>query len=251
LFISIEPFESEIRVQIEWFCERLQGGPGATSMFGLFVEHGPFRIHKSMKLSIRPYRWTKLANMLYIDNPVGTGFSFTGSGDGYSRNEDQVGRNLYEALTQFYTMFPQYQAGDFYVTGESYGGKYVPAISYRIHLENPNATLKIPLKGISNLQSISKQFTKYRGFCTLLEFFLIFLNSGLAIGNGLVDPGTMMQYGDMLYQMGMVDESQRDTFHGYEDAFRKAVKEQKWHDAFIIFDTLLNGKLDRVSMAWP
>lgn len=142
-FFPAEVPEPEKAPVVLW----LQGGPGASSMFALFVENGPFRIHKSMKLSIRPYRWTKLANMIYIDNPVGTGFSFTGSEDGLSRNEDQVGRNLYEALQQFYTMFPQYQNGEFYVTGESYGGKYVPAISYRIHLENPNAKLKIPLKG--------------------------------------------------------------------------------------------------------
>ncbi|OQV21672.1 putative serine carboxypeptidase CPVL [Hypsibius exemplaris] len=194
----------------------LQGGPGATSMFGLFVEHGPFHVTKHLRLVPREYRWTKLANMLYIDNPVGTGFSFTGSLDGYSRDEIQVGLNLYEGLLQFFTMFPQYQSTDFYITGESYGGKYVPALAYRIHVSNWNSTLQIPLKGI-------------------------------AIGNGLVDPGTMMQYGDLLFQLGLADENQRDYFHTQENLFRQAVSNSAWYEAFLIFDSLLNG--DKIP--WP
>jgi vitellogenic carboxypeptidase-like protein len=56
-----------------------------------------------------------------------------------------------------------------------------------------------------------------------------------------VDPGTMMQYGDLLYQMGLADELQRDYFHTQEDAFRQAVSQMQWYDAFLIFDSLLNG----------
>ena len=125
----------------------LQGGPGATSMFGLFDEHGPFIVNDDLSLRPRDYRWTLFANVIYIDNPVGTGFSFTQTDDGYARNEDQVGANLYQALLQFYQMFPQYQDGDLYLTGESYAGKYVPALGYTIHVNNPKATLKLPLKG--------------------------------------------------------------------------------------------------------
>lgn len=91
--------------------------------------------------------------MLYIDNPVGTGFSYTGSIDGYSRNQKQVSQNLYEAVLQFYTLFPQFQSGRFYITGESYAGKYVPSLAYRIHVSNMNATLEIPLFGM--LQNIN------------------------------------------------------------------------------------------------
>ena len=62
--------------------------------------------------------------MLYIDNPVGTGFSFTGSDDGYVTNQVEVGRDLFEALQQFFTVFEEYAANEFYVTGESYAGSY-------------------------------------------------------------------------------------------------------------------------------
>ncbi|XP_055334686.1 probable serine carboxypeptidase CPVL [Paramacrobiotus metropolitanus] len=209
-FFPAEIAEPELAPVVVW----LQGGPGATSMFGLFVEHGPFYLQNSIIPLPRPYRWTKLANMLYIDNPVGTGFSFTNTTDGYSRNQKQVSMNLYEALLQFYTMFPQFQTGELYITGESYAGKYVPSLAYRIHVSNWNATLQLPLAGI-------------------------------AIGNGLVDPANMFHYGDMLYQFGMIDELQRDYFHTQEDAFRIAVSDYRFHDAFLIFDSLLNG--DKIS----
>ncbi|XP_013864126.1 putative serine carboxypeptidase CPVL, partial [Austrofundulus limnaeus] len=55
----------------------LQGGPGGTSMFGLFVEHGPYVVYKNLTVGMRDFAWTSRYSVLYIDNPVGTGFSFT------------------------------------------------------------------------------------------------------------------------------------------------------------------------------
>jgi vitellogenic carboxypeptidase-like protein len=88
-------------------------------------------------------------NVIYIDNPVGTGFSFTDKEEGYAKNEIDVGNNLYEALIQFFTLFPDLQKNKFFVTGESYAGKYVPAVSHAIHKRNGNAKIKINLKGLA------------------------------------------------------------------------------------------------------
>lgn len=62
-------------------------------------------------------------NLLFIDNPVGTGFSFTKKDAGYATNQTDVARDLYSALQQFLTLFPDLRNNDFYVTGESYAGK--------------------------------------------------------------------------------------------------------------------------------
>ncbi|XP_030788252.1 probable serine carboxypeptidase CPVL isoform X3 [Rhinopithecus roxellana] len=96
----------------------LQGGPGGSSMFGLFVEHGPYVVTSNMTLRDRDFPWTTTLSMLYIDNPVGTGFSFTDDSHGYAVNEDDVARDLYSALIQFFQIFPEYKNNDFYVTGE-------------------------------------------------------------------------------------------------------------------------------------
>jgi vitellogenic carboxypeptidase-like protein len=51
-----------------------------------------------------------------------TGYSFTKSDDGYARNETVIGEELYNALLQFFQLFPELQKNEFYVTGESYAG---------------------------------------------------------------------------------------------------------------------------------
>ncbi|XP_075883517.1 putative serine carboxypeptidase CPVL [Nelusetta ayraudi] len=194
----------------------LQGGPGGTSMFGLFVEHGPYVVHKNLTVALRDYAWTSRYSVLYIDNPVGTGFSFTEDDRGFAQNQDDVGRDLYSALTQFFQIFPEYQANDFYATGESYAGKYVPAISYYIHKSNPTAKVKINLVG-------------------------------MAIGDGLCDPEMMLGgYGDFMYQTGMIDEQQRDYVDQQTSLGTKLIQQKKWLEAFEVFDSLLNGDITSV-----
>ena len=55
----------------------LQGGPGSPSLYGMLRMHGPFILsydeHNNTKAVVNPHAWTKKANMLYIDNPVGAG----------------------------------------------------------------------------------------------------------------------------------------------------------------------------------
>ncbi|XP_054847402.1 probable serine carboxypeptidase CPVL [Eublepharis macularius] len=188
----------------------LQGGPGGTSMFGLFVEHGPYVVHKNLTLSERKFPWTSKFSMLYIDNPVGTGFSFTDD-TGYAVNQDDVGRDLYSALVQFFQLFPDYQKNDFYATGESYAGKYVPAIGYYIHTHNTAAKIKINFKGV-------------------------------AIGDGLCDPEVMLGgYPQFLYQIGLVDEKQREYVQRQTDLGAIYIQQKKWKEAFEVFDVLLNG----------
>ncbi len=143
-------------------------------MFGLFVEHGPFAVDENLNLVPRTHAWSLTHNVLYIDNPVGTGsgvitrevaqhlgdalytslplgFSFTGLDECYARDESAVASDLYEALIQFFTLFPNLRKNDFFVTGESYAGKYVPAIAYKIHTANPKAKLKINLQVVLSL----------------------------------------------------------------------------------------------------
>ncbi|XP_078519630.1 putative serine carboxypeptidase CPVL isoform X3 [Lissotriton helveticus] len=189
----------------------LQGGPGGTSLFGLFVEHGPYVVNKNLTLSARKYPWTSHYSLIYIDNPVGTGFSFTDDDRGFAKDQVDVGRDLYSALIQFLQIFPEYQKNDFYATGESYAGKYVPAIGYYIHTHNPTAKIKINFKG-------------------------------MAIGDGLCDPEVMLGgYAEFFYQTGMADEKQRAFVQQQADLGVIYIQHQKWIEAFEVFDSLLNG----------
>lgn len=100
----------------------LQGGPGASSLYGLFMESGPVSINAQKKLDKRQYSWHLDHHVVYIDNPVGAGFSFTDNPAGYATNQVDVGTNLFSAVRQFFQIFPEIRNNRFYVTGESYGG---------------------------------------------------------------------------------------------------------------------------------
>nr|XP_023012514.1 venom serine carboxypeptidase-like [Leptinotarsa decemlineata] len=195
----------------------LQGGPGASSLYGLFSENGPFILKGADKVRHREYTWTHDHSVIYIDNPVGTGFSFTDGG--YAQNETKVGEDLYEALKQFFTLFPELQKNDFFVTGESYAGKYLPAIAYTILKKNGNDNVKI------NLQ-------------------------GLAIGNGLSDPENQLQYGQYLYEIGLIDTHDRQIFSNLEQQGIKYIQNEQYDKAFNVFDILINGDLTKQTTAF-
>jgi len=189
----------------------LQGGPGATSLYGLFAENGPFSVNSNMDLIFRKVPWTNKYSMIYIDNPVGAGFSFTQSVNGFVTNEDQVGINLYNTLYQFYQIFEEYRSNDLYITGESYAGHYVPACASTIHHMNKNAQKKINLKGI-------------------------------AVGDGLFEVETQVPgIGDLAYNLAIADDNERKVIHEYEKKVIRAVKDKNYTLAFNLFDELLNG----------
>ena len=171
----------------------LQGGPGASSLFGLFSELGPIMVDKEKNLQPSNITWNSKYHLLFIDQPVGTGYSFTKSEDGYVHNEDEVARDLYAMLLQFFEIYYEYASVPFYVTGESYGGKYVPAIGYKIHVENLQTKFKINFKGI-------------------------------AIGDGWIDPYIQWDFGPVLYQFGLIDEYQLEYANLQAQLVRRAIE---------------------------
>lgn len=151
--------------------------------------------------------------MFFLDNPVGTGFSYTDSADGFATTHEQAGQDLRNAISQFFQLFPDLRANEFYITGESYAGKWVPAAAYAVHNFNKGAEqgARINLKGIS-------------------------------IGDGAMDPAAQFQgFGDLLWYLGMVDEVERKTFKTYESTIQTRLKSGDNVGAFEAFDEMLNG----------
>ncbi|CAG2170264.1 unnamed protein product, partial [Oppiella nova] len=188
----------------------LQGGPGSSSMLALFTENGPFTVDNNHNLVPNKYSWAQNYSVLYIDNPVGTGFSFTQNIKGFAANETDVALDLYNGLQQFFTLFSEYRNNEFYVTGESYAGKYVPAIGYKLH--QMADTSNINFKGIS-------------------------------IGNGWIDPLNMLDIGSYLYQIGLIDKNQLNHFIEVQNKTAEDIKQNKYREAFELQDQLIGGDL--------
>ena len=130
----------------------LNGGPGSSSMIGLFTENGPLRILEQGGIRIDDLNsWTRIANVIYIDQPVGTGFSFIQNLGKFPENEERVKTDMLIFLKAFFISYPDLQKVDFYITGESYGGKYIPNIAKAIldsNIKDVNVAQKINLKRI-------------------------------------------------------------------------------------------------------
>ncbi|ESK93701.1 carboxypeptidase cpds [Moniliophthora roreri MCA 2997] len=119
------------------------GGPGCSSLEGFLQENGPISWSWGQaEPTPNPFSWTNLSHVLWVEQPVGTGFS---QGRPNITNDDELAEQLTGFLEQFLEVFSELKGNDFYLTGESYAGFYVPYIANWIY-EHPG--LELDLKGI-------------------------------------------------------------------------------------------------------
>ncbi|KAJ3063879.1 hypothetical protein HK102_008358, partial [Quaeritorhiza haematococci] len=85
-----------------------------------------------------PHSWNSNANILFLDQPVGTGFSY--SEHGGPSDTPEAAEDVYTFFQLFFTRFPEYANLDFHIFGESYAGHYIPQIAHSIHTHNTLAS---------------------------------------------------------------------------------------------------------------
>ncbi|KAH7096647.1 alpha/beta-hydrolase [Auriculariales sp. MPI-PUGE-AT-0066] len=108
----------------------LNGGPGCSSMTGALSELGPFTYAPGTdKPTLNEHAWSTVTDMLFVDQPLGTGFS---NGTSDVTNENDVADRFYGFLANFYATFPELLQKKLYIAGESYAGYYIPYITKRI-----------------------------------------------------------------------------------------------------------------------
>ncbi|KAI3989600.1 hypothetical protein MKX01_036209 [Papaver californicum] len=193
----------------------LTGGPGCSSELALFYENGPFKIADNMSLVLNDFGWDKkwlavellyvgidfllitlqASNLIYVDQPTRTGFSYTSDKRDLRHDETGVSDDLYDFLQAFFQKHPQFVNNDFFITGESYAGHYIPAFAARVHQGNKaKEGIHINLKGF-------------------------------AIGNGLTDPAIQYKaYTDYALDMGIIDESQQKSINKILPTCELAIK---------------------------
>jgi carboxypeptidase C (cathepsin A) len=128
----------------------LNGGPGCSSMGGLFYENGPFVFPEGeTTLMANNYSWNLNTSMLYFESPAGVGFSPVGN-QTFNPNDNLTAIDGLAALVQFFTAYPEFSSQEFFISGESYGGIYVPTLAYQVLLWNNQTSQSLPI----NLQGI-------------------------------------------------------------------------------------------------
>ncbi|KAI9277814.1 Alpha/Beta hydrolase protein [Sporodiniella umbellata] len=150
----------------------LNGGPGCSSMMGLWMELGPCLVNSEGNGTVQnPYSWNTAANVIFLDQPVNVGYSY---GKSNVQNTQESARDVYAFLQLFLDEYKQYSSNSFHISGESYAGHYLPAISTEIIEQNKESDGKGLLK--INYQSMligngwtnpRTQFKEYSTFgCT-------------------------------------------------------------------------------------
>ncbi|KAG6612638.1 putative serine protease family S10 [Phytophthora cinnamomi] len=161
----------------------LTGGPGCSSMMALLAENGPCHVQPDLSTRTNPHSWNGQANVIWLDQPTGVGYSYGPKVD-YDSGELNVAENIYWFLQEFLKKHPDLADRELFVTGESYGGHYVPATASHIMKAN---------------------MLRHSGS----ETFHINL-AGIAVGNGLTDPAVQYQHSvDMAfnsYNVSLLDE---------------------------------------------
>lgn len=122
----------------------LTGGPGGSSSMGLLMQNGPYLFNMSYVFESNPYAWTQFGDVLYVDSPVATPMSIAKDQDHKCRNIHCVNQNLGIFLNKFIDLHPEYLGRDFYLTGTSYAGHYVPAFAAYL---KKSGTAKVNVKG--------------------------------------------------------------------------------------------------------
>ena len=105
---------------------------------------------KSKTLLIRRQKLA-VANVIFLESPAGVGFSYTkNSTELYDFGDESTAIDSYTFLVNWLERFPEYKTRDFFITGESYAGHYVPQLAYTILSRNKESKQTIiNLKGIA------------------------------------------------------------------------------------------------------
>jgi len=159
----------------------LNGGPGCSSMVGMMFENGPWLPPQAGKdghkylFDRNSYSWNEVGHVMYIEQPLRTGFSNAYKGTDLIRDEYQVADDFYAFLISFYKAFPDFVGTPLIISGESYAGKYIPNIAQEV---------------------VKRQLSDPRGVRIDL--------AGVAIGNGAIDPIQDLSHADYAYFHGLI-----------------------------------------------
>ncbi|CAG7829004.1 unnamed protein product [Allacma fusca] len=190
---------------IMWMSQNI----GFSCLEGVFLGTGPFYLDENLELKDRNHSWVQTHSMLYIDAPVGVGFSFTDKEGGYDRNTENESAEVYEALTQFFTLFSEYAKNDFYLAGEVVAADLSPGIVSVIHENNEKGPkVKINLKG-------------------------------MIFGSPMFNMPVQLHYGKYFHNMGLVDEKQRDMIITEEEKVAALIKEKKFKEAHDVITKII------------
>ncbi|KAI3513897.1 hypothetical protein L1887_12119 [Cichorium endivia] len=219
----------------------LNGGPGCSSIaYGMAEEVGPFHVNKDGKsVYLNPYSWNTVANLLFLDAPVGVGYSYSNTtSDIFTNGDKRTASDSLQFLLNWLERFPQFKGRDFYITGESYAGHYVPQLSQAIVRYNKeNTESPINLKGYMVGNALTDDYSDHVGLFQFLWAAGIISDQTYKKSNELCDKESFIhpsrecdQITDIAYEeMGNIDPYSIFTPPCSANGVTKRLFKRKWH----------------------
>ncbi|XP_022878768.1 serine carboxypeptidase-like 50 [Olea europaea var. sylvestris] len=199
----------------------LQGGPGCSSMLANLYELGPWRVSPQLSLEANPGSWNRIFGLLFLDSPIGTGFSTAASPQEIPRNQHDVAKHLIIAIKKFIALDELFKTRPIFITGESYAGKYLPALGYYILKKNA----QLPKEKKVNL-------------------------GGVAIGNGLTDPEIQVAtHATNAYNLGLINEKQKNLLEKLQSDAVGLTRNGNWSEATSARTRILNTLTNMTGLA--
>lgn len=110
-------------------------GPGCSSSLGLFMELGPCRVLDANGTKFHPESWNSNANIFFVDQPIGVGFSYAEYGETVGTTEEAA-KDIASFVAIFFENFSKFKGRAFHMAGESYGGRYIPVFASEVYDQN-------------------------------------------------------------------------------------------------------------------
>ncbi|KAI1142531.1 alpha/beta-hydrolase [Hypoxylon sp. FL0543] len=228
----------------------LNGGPGCSSEDGALMEIGPYRLKDDNTLVYNNGSWNEFANLLFVDNPVGTGYSYADT-NSYVHELDEMANQFVTFLEKWYKLFPEYEHDDIYIAGESFAGQYIPYIAKAIleHNKLPQTQTAWNLKGLligNGWVSPPEQYEAYLSFA--YEKGLVAKGSDMA---GKLEAQYRVCRKDLATSSNHVDSSACERV--LQDILRlTATKNSKGENECInMYDVRLKDTYPSCGMNWP
>ncbi|KAG8488740.1 hypothetical protein CXB51_016627 [Gossypium anomalum] len=128
----------------------LTGGPGCSSVGDGFGSVGPFIVTKDAHaLQTNFFSWNKVSNLLFIDSPIGSGWSYSNISIDYNNGDDSTNNILLTFMQKWYEKYPVFKSKDLYLAGLSFAGHFVPNLANALLDDNKQSKQsKFNLKGL-------------------------------------------------------------------------------------------------------
>ena len=214
------------------------------------MEVGPYRVREGGTLEYNEGSWDEFTNLVFVDNPVGTGFSYVNT-DSYVHELQEMADQFMIFMDKFFALFPEYEHDDLYFAGESYAGQHIPYIAKTIQgrndrVKNQVGKVQWNLQGLLIGNGWISPPEQYRSY---LQFTY---EEGLIQG-GTSDANTVeAQYTKCLAKLNLPSAADKVDIYDCEMILQEVLRvTQKDGKCINMYDVRLTDSFPSCGMSWP